>query len=120
MKARRVGTPAKIVRGIPSVTARLVVRRRRGHRAHVVEGDGLRSGHGPVAEFLVGAAALTTARIHRVLSSYRLSQREALPRGEPSRARGSFDERAPVCRGRDGSGLSSVAFSPHYDSTSLR
>ena len=46
-----------------------------GSPSQVPVGEGLRSGHGPVAEFLVGAAASSTARIHRVLSPFRALQR---------------------------------------------
>jgi len=46
-----------------------------GARAKVLVGEGSRSGHGPVAEFLVGVAASSTARIHRVLSSFARSER---------------------------------------------
>ena len=63
-----------------------------GARAQVAVGEGLRSGHGPVAEFLVGAAASSTARIHRVLSSFRALRKEPHPGRELLRARGSLSD----------------------------
>jgi hypothetical protein len=62
-------------------------------------GEGLRSGHGPVAEFLVGAAASSTARIHRVLSSFRALRKGPLPGRELLRARGSLTD-AHTCTWR--------------------
>ena len=70
--------------------------RSRDHRrepgAKVAVGEGLRSGHGPVAEFLVGAAASSTARIHRVLSSFRALRKGPHPGRELLRARGSHND----------------------------
>ena len=62
-----------------------------GAWAQVAVGEGLRSGHGPVAEFLVGAAALSTARIHRVLSPF-MRSKGAHPGRELLRARGSLSD----------------------------
>jgi hypothetical protein len=58
--------------GVRSRAATLDAAETRTDPVPVVVGEGLRSGRGPVAEFLVGAAALSTARIHRVLSSARV------------------------------------------------
>ena len=63
-----------------------------GAWAQVAVGEGLRSGHGPVAEFLVGAAASSTARIHRVPSSFRALRKEPHPGRELLRARGSLSD----------------------------
>jgi hypothetical protein len=50
-------------------------------------GDGLRSGRGPVAEFLVGAAALSTARFHRLSFSLRSSEEGRTGEGDWASAR---------------------------------
>jgi len=70
-----------------------------GARAQLAVGEGLRSGHGPVAEFLVGAAASSTARIHRVLSPFRALRKGPLPGRELLRARGSLND-AHTCTPR--------------------
>lgn len=61
-----------------------------GSPSRVPVGEGLRSGHGPVAEFLVGAAASSTARIHRVLSPFRALRKGPHPGRELLRPRGSL------------------------------
>jgi len=76
-----------------------------GNPSQVPVGEGLRSGHGPVAEFLVGAAASSTARIHRVLSPYCALQKGAAS-GEgtlatarkPQRCALVYPTCAPFCR----------------------
>src|SRR5215469_2451289 len=81
-----------------------------GAWASVAVGEGLRSGHGPVAEFLVGAAASSTARIHRVPSPImRSPERGAHPGRELLRARGCLND-AHTCAPRAASSFPSFRY----------